>query len=192
MEITNVKLSKITGGAALGALAVFLTFGSSADACSLAGGSGLRPATLADPSLRIGVPQLRDNPEAHRANTPASVEGLWQVTFSSDGAVVDMAFEVFHSDGTEMLNDITPPAEGNVCLGVWVQTGATSYKVTHPSWVFDAAGNLTGTAMFNATVTLGSADTFTGAYTLSYFDTRGTAGPVYTGTMTATRIQPNY
>jgi hypothetical protein len=186
-------LSKTIGKAALGAFAVILTFGTNASACSLLSGAGLR-ANLADPSVRLALPHSQDEGlQAQRgATSVASVAGLWQVTYSSGGAVVDMAFEVFHSDGTEMLNDITPPAEGNVCLGVWVQTGLTTYQLTHPSWTFDAAGNFTGTANFDATLTLGSADKFSGTYTLSYFDTNGNKGPVYTGTMTATRILPNY
>jgi hypothetical protein len=126
------------------------------------------------------------------ANSIASVVGLWQVTYMSNGQVVDMAFEAFHSEGTEMINDITPPAEGNVCLGVWVQTGSTTYKLTHPSWAFDPTGNLTGTADLAVTITLGSADTFSGTYTLTYYDLVGTKGLVYTGTITATRILPNY
>jgi hypothetical protein len=168
-------------------------FATSAHACSLPAGLGLRTVDFADPAIRLGVqPSQIEARQAQRGTSLASVQGLWQVTYSSGGAVVDMAFEVFHSDGTEMLNDITPPAEGNVCLGVWVQTDAKTYRLTHPSWVFDANGNLTGTAIFDVTITMGSADTFSGTYTLTYYDTHGTKGSVYTGTMTATRVQPNY
>jgi hypothetical protein len=91
-----------------------------------------------------------------------------------------------------MLNDVSPPAEGNVCLGVWTQTGGTAYKLTHPSWTFDSNGNLTGTAQFSVTITMTSADKFSGSYTLSYFDTTGLALGVYSGTLTAARILPNY
>jgi len=125
-------------------------------------------------------------------NGPASIVGLWQVTYTSGNTVTDMAFEVFHSDGTEMLNDVTAPAEGNVCLGVWTQTGETAYKLTHPSWTFDANGNLTGTAMFSVAITLTNADKFTGTYTLTEFDTSGNPDGVYNGTLAATRILPNY
>jgi len=140
------------GGVALGALAVIcLTFGTDAKACSVPG-IGLRSADLPDPSvfLKFVVPpaaqDAQPSPAPSDRNVPASIVGLWQVTYSSGGTVTDMAFEVFHSDGTEMLNDITPPAEGNVCLGVWTQTGSTTFKLTHPSWTFDANGNLTATA----------------------------------------------
>jgi hypothetical protein len=191
----NESRLKTIGGLTLGALAVIcLTPGTEAKACSLPNSIALRSANLPNSSLlKFVVPQDASGTPAQRGGgTPASVEGLWQVTYSSSGQIVDMAFEVFHSDGTEMLNDITPPAEGNVCLGVWTQTASTTYKLTHPSWLFDSNGNLTGTSLFNVTVALDSADKFTGTYTLNYYDSEGNLGPVYTGTMTATRIQSNY
>jgi hypothetical protein len=185
------------GKATFGTLAAILfTLTPNATACSLPGSLKPMSVSLTSPNLKLGVAALRsEQPEAQRAGgatSVASVTGLWQVTYSTNGAVVDMAFEVFHSDGTEMLNDVTPPAEGNVCLGVWVQTGPTAYKLTHPSWTFDPAGNLTGTAVFNVTLTLTSADAFTGSYTLTYYDNSGTKSAVYNGTMTATRILPLY
>ena len=186
------------GGVALGALAVIcLTFGTDAKACSVPG-MGPRSLYLPEPSafLKAVVPPSAPDalPSSARSerNGPASVVGLWQVTYTSGSTVVDMAFEVFHSDGTEMLNDITPPAEGNVCLGVWTQTGGTGYKLTHPSWTFDANGNLTGTALFSVAITLTNADKFTGTYTLTEFDTSGNPDGVYNGTLAATRILPNY
>jgi hypothetical protein len=189
----NKSLSKTFGGVGYGAVAALLMFGTTAGACSLPGGMGLRPVNFADLSVKLGLPQ----PEAEArpadlGNSPASVVGLWQVTYSSGGAVVDMAFEVFHSDGTEMLNDITPPAEGNVCLGVWVQVEARNYRLNHPSWVFDANGNLTGTAVFDVHITMGEANTLSGTYSLTYYDTHGAKGTVYTGTLAATRVLPNY
>ena len=201
--MNQTRLKKV-GGAVFGALAVIcLTFGTNAKACNVPG-IGLRSGYLPDPSIFLSsvAPPPDNSQDAHASsvpsertgdrNSPASIVGLWQVTYVSGNTVTDMAFEVFHSDGTEMLNDVSPPAEGNVCLGVWTQTASTTYKLTHPSWLFDSNGNLTGTSLFNVTVALDSADKFTGTYTLNYYDSEGNLGPVYTGTMTATRIQSNY
>lgn len=196
--MNELRLKRIGALVFGGLAAICLTSGTSAKACSLPGGiSMLRSGNLPDPAsfLRFVVPApdpSGDAAPAQRGNAPASIQGLWQVTYTSSGQVVDMAYEVFHSDGTEMLNDTTPPAEGNVCVGVWTQTTSTTYKLTHPSWLFDANGNLTGTAMFNVTIALGSANKFTGTYAISYYDSEGNPGPVYTGTMAATRILPNY
>jgi hypothetical protein len=198
--MNQTRLKKI-GSVALGALAVIcLTCAIDAKACSLPNGLGLKSVYIPDSSalLRAFLPPANSAPDAQTSsaprqrNGPASIVGLWQVTYSSGGTVVDMAFEVFHDDGTEMLNDITPPAQGNVCLGVWTLEGRTTYKLTHPSWTFDPIGNLAGTTMLSETVTLTSADAFTGTDTLSYFDPSGNPGPVYTGTFTGTRILPNY
>jgi len=191
----NQTISKMIGGIAFGALAAILISGTNAGACSLPGGMGLTSVNFIDPSVKLGLPRTQnDTAQAQRgpSASQAGVVGLWQVTYSSAGTVVDMAFETFHSDGTEMLNDTTPPAAGNVCFGVWIQEGARTYKLTHPSWVFDNNGNLTGTATFQNTINMTSADTFTGTYTITYYDTHGTKGDVYTGTFTATRILPQY
>jgi len=192
------------GGVAFATAAVIcLTLTPNAMACKIPGAPGRTTGSFPNTSA---ITQAASVPagEAHDAAAPpiparsggnsvlGGVQGLWQVNFISGGQTVDMAFEVFHSDGTEMINDITPPAEGNVCLGVYVQTDRTTYKLTHPSWTFDASGNLTGTGMFSETINMTNADKFTGSYTLNYFDTNANPVGTYNGTFTATRILPNY
>ena len=195
------RLNRLSG-AAIPALAVIcLTFGPNAMACKIPGAPGHTAGSFPNVSAIVQAAN-RQAGEAHdtaapltparSGNSVGSVQGLWQVNFISGGQVVDMAFEAFHSDGTEMLNDVTPPAEGNVCLGVYVQTDRTTYKLTHPSWSFDASGNLTGTAMISETITMTNADKFTGSYTLNYFDNDSNPVGTYNGTFTATRILPNY
>jgi len=190
------RFQKTSGLILAGLAAVCLTMGSSAKGCSLTNNIAAHSISLPSSALLRSIASPIDAEASQipdqRGGAPASIQGLWQVTYTSAGQTVDMAFEVFHSDGTEMLNDITPPAEGNVCLGVWTQTAPTTYKLTHPAWVFDANGNLTGTEMFSVTIALNSADKFTGSYTLSSYDSEGNLGPVYTGILAATRIQPNY
>jgi hypothetical protein len=56
LEITTMKMTKTTGGAAL-ALAALFTFGNNAYACNLAGGGGLKSAMLASPSIRAALPK---------------------------------------------------------------------------------------------------------------------------------------
>ncbi len=122
--------------------------------------------------------------------TSAGIVGLWKVEFTSGGETVDVAFDAWHSDGTEILNDYTNPIEGNVCLGVWTQTGARTYKLKHPSWAFDSTGTLTGTVIIHETVTV-SADgnSYKGKYAYDIYDTKGTFVTEYTGLITATRIR---
>jgi hypothetical protein len=59
------------------------------------------------------------------------------IKFSAGGQVVDEGFDARHSDGTETLNDTPLPATGNLCLGVWTQTGHNTFKLKHPSWIYD-------------------------------------------------------
>ncbi len=123
-------------------------------------------------------------------STLGGITGLWNVTFSSGGQVVDVAFDAWHSDGTEILNDYTNPIEGNVCLGVWVQTGTRTYTLKHPSWSFDTGGNLLGTVVIHENVQL-SADgnSSKGTYTYDIYDTNGNFLEAFTGTLSATRIK---
>lgn len=67
-----------------------------------------------------------------------SIAGLWKVTFYDDqNNVADVAFDAWHSDGTEILNDYVSPLLGNVCLGVFAETGERAFRLKHPSWVYD-------------------------------------------------------
>lgn len=147
--------------------------------------AGAMSAQLAQPAIAAEDA----NASADNRASGGGLVGLWQVTFTSGGQVVDEAFEVWHSDGTEMILDITPPAEENACFGVWVETGRDTFKLKHPSWTFDASGNLTGTAILRETLTLDrTCNKFTGTYTLDFYDTTGKQNGHFTGQTQGTRI----
>lgn len=123
-------------------------------------------------------------------NGPASIVGLWNISFLLDGQVVDQGFDVWHNDNTEILNDITSPIEGNVCLGVWKQTGNCTFKLYHPSFTYDANGNWTGTAIIRETVTLNKVgNKFAGRFTVDSFDTNNNSLGEIAGDISATRIR---
>jgi hypothetical protein len=124
-------------------------------------------------------------------SSPFSIVGLWNLSFYYKGQVVDVAFDAWHDDGTEVLNDYTDPVEGNVCLGVWTQTGPQTYTLTHPSWYFDKNGVLQGTVVIQETVTV-SADgnSLNGTYTDNVYDLNGKVLETYSGKLKATRIKP--
>lgn len=129
------------------------------------------------------------SPNAAGDASAQNLVGLWHVLFTSGGQVVDQAFEVWHSDGTEEILDVTPPAEENACFGVWVQTSRDTVKLKHPAWTFDANGNLTGTAVFRETVMIERGENkFTGTYTLDFYDTSGKPTGRFTGQVQGTRI----
>src|SRR5581483_7099782 len=119
----------------------------------------------------------------------ATIVGLWQVAFISDGQIADQGFDVWHADGTELLNDTPPPASGNICVGVWQETALLTFKLNHPSWTFDPNGNLNGTAVIRETITLDKGgNKYSGIYTVTVYDLNSNIIFSQTGTVTGERI----
>jgi len=141
------------------------------------------------PASQAAVSQSSSN---SKQSGPVSIVGLWNVNFLSGGSVVDVAFDAWHSDGTEILNDYTDPIEGNVCLGTWRQTASNTYKLKHPSWYFDNNGNLLGTVVIHEIVCLSKdGNSYSGAYTYDIYDVTGIFQGELTGEIQATRIKPD-
>jgi hypothetical protein len=138
------------------------------------------------PALRALAPPERA--DAEDRGTDVSIVGLWKVTFFAGGQVVDQAFEVFHNDGTELMIDTAPPASDNVCVGVWAKTDSL-VKLNHPSWTFDANGNLNGTATIKVSVALDhTGNSFTGTFTVDVFSLTGVNLQHLAGTVSGQRI----
>lgn len=127
---------------------------------------------------------LADTPLA----TAPSIVGFWHTVFLVDPAggyntagpnVFDEGFDQWHSDGTEALNDISPPPTGNLCLGVWTQTGALTYVLKHPTWAYDETNtNIVGVGNISEQVTLDpSGNSYSGTVTFDGFDLTG--APVF-------------
>ena len=131
--------------------------------------------------------------EAEGAET--SIVGLWRVTFVANHQVYDIAFDQWHSDGTEMMNDTPPPASGNVCLGVWAKAGPQTYKLKHPFWIFDNSGNLIGEGVLREQITVDPrGNSYTGSFTFQFRDLSGHSIPGMpdaSGTLHAERITPD-
>ena len=175
-------------------MAAFLTFGmaipSASAKCFKDFSQVLTPPVVS--SAVTSMPsQLIPNNE-HGAPNGNGIVGLWNVTFTSGGQTVDVAFDAWHSDGTEILNDYTNPIEGNVCLGVWTQTGPRTYRLKHPSWAFDTTGTLQGIVIIRETVTVSpDCNSYKGSYSYDIYDTTGAFVTELTGTLAATRIRPD-
>ena len=85
----------------------------------------------------------------------ASIVGMWHTLFllGAGPDKYDESFQQFHSDGTEMmLSNGLPPMLGNVCVGVWKQTGARSAKLRHTAWNWNADGSFAGTFVMLVTL----------------------------------------
>jgi hypothetical protein len=135
--------------------------------------------------------------------TVADPIGMWNIQFISqgngnhnppipDGALVDFGYNLFHSDGTEMLNSgAHMPATQNFCMGVWVRTGMFTYTVNHFALSYDATtGALANKVNIREQITLDpSGNEISGTFTITIYDAAGTQQvDQIGGTIAATRV----
>jgi hypothetical protein len=118
--------------------------------------------------------------------------GLWRTVYVSGGVVINVGFNIWHSDGTEWaLDSLSPPFQGNTCGGAWEQIGRRTYRTVHPAFNYDTAGlNAVGIFIERVKVTL-SADgnRFEGKFTFDNYDFQGNLlSPSVAGAVTGTRI----
>ena len=100
-----------------------------------------------------------------------SVVGFWSVTYTSGGAVWDMSFVTFHSDGTDYDNDMAPPATGDICEGVWKAMGRHTVKRHHVGWLWESTTILQGTFTLDEMITLGAnGNSYTGTFSFQPLD----------------------
>jgi hypothetical protein len=147
-------------------------------------------------------------------NTPNNgIAGLWKVSFVSDGrppnpvpagVMTDFGTVQWHADGTEiMVSGGRAPSTGDVCMGVWEQTGPFTYKLKHIAlaWVSNdtppsmggpgpTPAQFLGPAVISELVTLSrSRDSYQGTFTIDQFNADESALLVHvSGTIRGTRV----
>ena len=196
----NLIARSLRPALAVAGLSLILASSAMADCGISTGGSSIlaRSAVAVFPDalstrneVSTQTPAVMPARDEHQA--PPSIVGLWKSTFTSGGQVVDQGFDQWNGDGTEILNDDPPPATGNVCLGVWVPAGSSTYKLKHPSWTFDAAGNVNGTAVIREQVTVSpDGNSYQGTYTININDLSGNHLAHFAGTISATRVTVDF
>lgn len=140
---------------------------------------------------------------------PAGIVGLWQ--FQLSGIDTDWGSQAWHADGTEiMFSAGQNPATGDVCQGVWQQTGPRTYTLNHIAMGWSGVGvdpNMPGVqferAHFHMMVKLDpSGQTFSGSYSIALymeskddpFNEDPQSNPPFasgTGAIKATRVNPD-
>lgn len=135
--------------------------------------------------------------------TVANPIGMWNIQFISqgnsshtppipDGAQVDFGYNLWHSDGTEILNSgAHAPATQNFCMGVWARTGMFTYEVNHFALSYNATtGGLANKINIREQITLSpSGNEFSGTFTINVYDVTGTQQVDHVvGTIAATRV----
>lgn len=145
----------------------------------------------------------------------AGIVGMWKISFVSDGTAypapipqgieIDFGTVQWNSDGTEiMVSGGRPPSTGNVCMGVWKQTGRSTYKLRHIGLSWASADTpppigpvspavFVGPAIIQQVVTLSaSRDSYTGPFTIDQYAADGTTLLEHIGgTVTALRFTVN-
>ena len=136
------------------------------------------------------------------------IVGMWHVIFTGEGntgetaglngAPVDNAIVVWHTDGTEIMNSGRPAQDGNFCLGVWQRTGFLRYRVNHFALGNDMSnapsgiGNPAGPTHITENVVLSpDGNHYTGTFTIDSSDTSGNVTAHIVGVIKATRITIN-
>ena len=133
----------------------------------------------------------KSNADQPAAEADVTITGLWHTQFIAGDMVVDEGFDLWHADGTEVLNDATPTLSGNVCLGTWTKTGALTYSLVHPSWIYDDAGvHVIGIVTIREKITLDpGGDRYNGTVTFDAVDLDGKSLDHEEAKVAATRIK---
>ena len=186
-------------GSIMGALSVLITaFG--ATAMAQCGGSfSTMAAAAASIRSQSQVSKLSVTTAAPAINDKAvntSIVGLWHIRFfveTPDGPVmIQEAFQIWNTGGTEVHNPNVDPRAGNVCLGAWQEAAPQTFKLTHRVWNYDAGGNSLGTINLDETLILGDrGNTHTGSFTLDFYDPSGSFLFQVPGTVVGERISPH-
>jgi hypothetical protein len=124
-----------------------------------------------------------------------TIVGLWHVIYtnSANQLTFNDTFDTWHSDGTEFESAFLAPAAGDVCVGVWRQTGSRGVKLHHVGWVFNPGtptATATNTFTLDEEVTVApDGKSYSGNFTFKEWNLDGSPTPVeVTGTIAATRI----
>lgn len=167
--------------------------GAAFDAMMAAASTGGRSKVLQPRVERMTTPGVVGN---DRVNP--SIVGLWHIKFFVDTpggpVMIQEAFQIWNTGGTEVHNPNVDPRGGSVCLGSWVQAAPLTFNLTHRVWLYDTLGHLHAIGHLTESLTLGDrGDTQGGTFTLQAFDpeTGEPLGNPAVGTVVGERISPN-
>jgi hypothetical protein len=196
----SMKVIHRVGTTILGAFVIATSFASTAsagctDPAPLSKRLSLGGAPYLSPSFSL-PPAVATSASGSSSDNSASIVGMWQVTFTSDGnnvapffipdgAPLDDGYAQWHSDGTEIMNSSRDPATSSFCLGVWQSDGGRAYKLNHFALSWDNTGALcvpepgatsclVGRTNIREKVTVDPhGNTYSGTVTIDQYDTAG-------------------
>jgi len=132
------------------------------------------------------------SPKAVPGSIPDGTEvDAGYASWHSDGTEVDAGYASWHSDGTEInVSGLRPPITGDVCLGVWIKTGARTYQLNHFGISYDPTGAvLVGPARIQQWLILDpKGDATSGKFTIDQYDEAGNLLAHVQGKVIGTRV----
>ncbi|SEB08510.1 hypothetical protein [Variovorax sp. YR216] len=156
--------------------------GQAAAGCSMFPGHGVAPPSWTQQEKNPAKPSKR-----------TSIVGMWKVSLVSDGTAypaiipagvpLDFGTAQWHSDGTEFLiSGGRAPSTGDVCMGVWEQTGSATYRLKHLALAYASSDSnppavpaaFVGPGVLQETVTLSPlGDSYEGTFTIDQYAADG-------------------
>src|SRR5271154_2250555 len=207
--LRSVRSSAIAASAVLALL--FAASGAKAGGCPANYPAGYKAS--AAPAIPFVSPTAVNQPGNEDYGGPASIVGLWHViytaTYSTSGPLpvpvippgppssfqFTESLKTWHADGTEFENAFLPPTGGNICVGVWKETGENSVKLHHIGLMFDSEGKVSFIFTLDEKDAVASnGETYKGYFTfklwLGFYNQVGVGTPLQeiSGTIAATRI----
>ena len=149
-------------------------------------------ATVKSRSQPSKLPFTVESDAVSDASVNPSIVGLWHTHFIVGNQTIQEAFQIWNAGGTEVHNPNVDPRGGTVCLGAWRQDSRQTFRLTHRVWNHDTDGNFLGTIRLTEVVGLGDrGDTYSGSFTLDFYDPSGSFQFSVTGDVVAERISPD-
>lgn len=149
--------------------------------------------------MRAGYLQVAD--ESASESRRAAIVGLWSFKYISkgnlsigipDGVPVDAGNTIWYADGNEVTSSsMRAPDTGSICLGVWQQTGESTYVLNHIGLSWDPVHNtFGGPAFIKQHVTLErGGNAYSGTFEISQLGPDGKSIEVQIkGLIVATRV----
>jgi hypothetical protein len=183
-----------------GLVLLFTASGVEAAGCAVPSKAG------AAPSIPFVSPHGDDQQGPEEFGGPASIVGLWHLNYTAEtesGAPIFPpapfpfleSFKIWHGDGTEFENAFMPPTGGNICFGVWKDSGDGSVRLHHIGLMFDSTGGVSNIFTVDEKDTVArNGQTYSGSFDFKLwppsFAAVGVGTPIaeVTGKTAATRI----
>ncbi|MGA8873751.1 MAG: hypothetical protein WB460_21595 [Candidatus Acidiferrales bacterium] len=154
--MNRMNIFQLLRGGRFSALAALVGLGLLFTASSAKAGCAPLPYKAgAAPLIPFVSPHGDDQQEGEDSNGPASIVGLWHLAYTGKtddnfppgGPYPPLpfqfleSFKTWHADGTEFENAFLPPADGDICVGVWKDSGNRRVKLHHVGVMFATEGN---------------------------------------------------